>query len=839
MKVFTFIRRQIVLQVVLCCFVFFGSQPAPAQVTTKTDPGHNNPPPAGAILDLNGTPIPGGGNGTYQHYTVNFVAGVSNTAITFAFRDDPAQVSVANVSVVDLANPSVNLLVNGDFSQGPVGSNTPTGWTYANVFGVHAGGSVASGSGPCYTSAFCWLDGAVLGFDAISQTIATTIGHTYQIGFDVAEDSLTFAIPGNPILPPGYPGSDCYLAAHGGPSPCKFSDVSINGDTTDDGGNGIDVAVYAQAGLPAAASQTIYTNDSNIADFTSSITAYATFSNFSGFTCGFDNTCPSSPSFTPTSTELATYGYRFFTGTLTTGLPAGNNWILASFPSAVSKIVVFPNIDHFGSPYDGYQYQIYGSNDLAAWTKLYDATSVTGVGEPFTLGTFTGTAPSSVNNVLTPQSIGLAAGCSGTATPCAVGYIAQFQFPAAYKYFALGASTVASAQGNPDQELSAVGATSSFTTPPQTITPGQTVTFTDERKINQNVMIPSGAMLNGTVSMAVKFTEVAPATFDTTRLPGIAQSPNWSGGTTPIPAGTTGTPIPSANNNVVVMEQLCFSDAAGTMHITCNVDGAGSKIALTSFYTGTSLPPNPGYFTASDGKNDWADITTDPLGCCTVSGGTDRINTDYFIGDKPPVIAITSPTTTAYLLNQAVAANYTCTDPQPQATGFPTCLGTVASTSNIDTTSPGSKTFTVSSTDAVGTSGTASANYTVQYQQTGTCDGDAGHQILQPVNPDGSSVWKQGRTIPLKFRVCDANGVSIGTPGVITSFVLSQIISGTVANVDETLDSTIEDSGFSFDPTAQQWIFNLSTKLQSAGFTYVYNINLNDGSTITFRYGLR
>lgn len=31
------------------------------------DPGNNNLPPAGAILDLAGTPIPGGGNSTYQH----------------------------------------------------------------------------------------------------------------------------------------------------------------------------------------------------------------------------------------------------------------------------------------------------------------------------------------------------------------------------------------------------------------------------------------------------------------------------------------------------------------------------------------------------------------------------------------------------------------------------------------------------------------------------------------------------------------------------------------------------------------------------------------------------
>jgi hypothetical protein len=61
-----------------------------------------------------------------------------------------------------------------------------------------------------------------------------------------------------------------------------------------------------------------------------------------------------------------------------------------------------PNIDHFGAQFDGYQYAIEGSNNQTTWTPLFDATSVVGASEPFTLGSFTGTAPTRVNNVLTP-----------------------------------------------------------------------------------------------------------------------------------------------------------------------------------------------------------------------------------------------------------------------------------------------------------------------------------------------------------------------------------------------------------------------------------------------------
>jgi hypothetical protein len=145
-------------------------------------------------------------------------------------------------------------------------------------------------------------------------------------------------------------------------------------------------------------------------------------------------------------------------------------------------------------------------------------------------------------------------------------------------------------------------------------------------------------------------------------------------------------------------------------------------------------------------------------------------------------------------------------------------------------------------------SGQSSSNYaitykagtlTVVYQSSGTCNGDLGHTILQPINYQGNSVWKQGRTIPAQFRVCDANGVSISTPGVVSSFYLTQIIKGTMQNVDETVTSTTPDNAFRWDPTGLQWVFNISTKSLPAGQTYVYTITLNDGSTITFQYGLR
>jgi hypothetical protein len=197
----------------------------------------NEPPPLDAILDLDGTPIPGGGNDTAQMYTVNFVGAATSTAVTFAFRDDPAFISFSDVSVRDLTAASGNLLLNGNFAGGVYTNNgnnlTPVDWTYANVFDATPVGKVRADCGHLGAGDFCWLAGAVEAYDEISQTIATNVGDNYRISFWVSEDSS--------------------CEASGGP-PCNFSRISTNGPDMEE--NGINVTAYAQSapGIPEPAS---------------------------------------------------------------------------------------------------------------------------------------------------------------------------------------------------------------------------------------------------------------------------------------------------------------------------------------------------------------------------------------------------------------------------------------------------------------------------------------------------------------------------------------------------------------------------------------------------------
>ncbi len=203
------------------------------------------PPPAGGsltppsvqILDLGNPaqPLPGGGNETYQQYTADFTATGTSATITFAFRDDVADISFANVSVVDETTNSAVPLANNDFSQGVVDS-TPTSWTSANVSATGYEGVVQTGSSYCYTELYCWYDGSSQGYDTISTysnnnpTITTVASHNYQISFYVAEDS--------------------FCSTNGNGLTCNFSDQSSSTIS------GTDVVVYV-AGGNALVAQTL------------------------------------------------------------------------------------------------------------------------------------------------------------------------------------------------------------------------------------------------------------------------------------------------------------------------------------------------------------------------------------------------------------------------------------------------------------------------------------------------------------------------------------------------------------------------------------------------------
>jgi hypothetical protein len=223
------------------------------------------------------------------------------------------------------------------------------------------------------------------------------------------------------------------------------------------------------------------------------------------------------------------------------------------------------------------------------------------------------------------------------------------------------------------------------------------------------------------------------------------------------------------------------------------------------------------------------------LGTCVDRAGNEVGNKvgGINIDKTAPTIAITAPFGN-YVLNGPNTAAFTCGD---NLSGVVSCSGPAT----FDVSSIGSKTYgPVTASDLAGNGASSTSTYSVQYAgSSGTCLGSPGHTILQPINADGSSVFKKGSTVPAKFRVCDANGNSIGTAGVVQSFKLtSQTISTGIA-VNEDPASTTPDTAFRWSSTDQQWIFNISTKNLSAGNKYGYTVTLNDSSTIEFAFSVK
>jgi MBG domain-containing protein len=147
--------------------------------------------------------------------------------------------------------------------------------------------------------------------------------------------------------------------------------------------------------------------------------------------------------------------------------------------------------------------------------------------------------------------------------------------------------------------------------------------------------------------------------------------------------------------------------------------------------------------------------------------------------------------------------------------------------------------------------GLTSTNYAITFVNGtlnityGTCTGsDPGSVILPPINSDGTSVYKRkaGSTIPVKFKVCDANGNSISDPNVVFptgccgSVTLTSVRRGTVDNVNENATTDIPGSAFTY--SGDHWQLNMSTTNLNAGDTDTFRIYLRYGY-IEFTVGLK
>ncbi len=107
-----------------------------------------------------------------------------------------------------------------------------------------------------------------------------------------------------------------------------------------------------------------------------------------------------------------------------------------------------------------------------------------------------------------------------------------------------------------------------------------------------------------------------------------------------------------------------------------------------------------------------------------------------------------------------------------------------------------------------------------------------------PVKPDGSGIYKLGRTLPVKFQLTDANNQYIST--ATAQLYVAKISDGIVGNDEIPFSTSNADTGniFRYDAINNQYIYNLSTDFLSVG-SWQLKVVLDDGKYYTVVVSLR
>ncbi len=111
--------------------------------------------------------------------------------------------------------------------------------------------------------------------------------------------------------------------------------------------------------------------------------------------------------------------------------------------------------------------------------------------------------------------------------------------------------------------------------------------------------------------------------------------------------------------------------------------------------------------------------------------------------------------------------------------------------------------------------------------------------ILQPINPDGSSLFKSGQRIPVKFQLFDIADPTVIVSDAQATLEVTKISDGIVGNFMEVVPDLDAYTGnlFRYDEEDQQYIFILSTRDLEKG-TYELKITLDDGQIFTIEISL-
>jgi hypothetical protein len=189
-----------------------------------------------------------------------------------------------------------------------------------------------------------------------------------------------------------------------------------------------------------------------------------------------------------------------------------------------------------------------------------------------------------------------------------------------------------------------------------------------------------------------------------------------------------------------------------------------------------------------------------------------------------PTLTLPAPITATATSSGGATVSYSATATDPlDGPITPVCKPASGSTFALGPTS-----VSCTATNSHGGQTSGSFQVQVQYAWSG---------FLQPINADGSSVFKLGSTVPVQFQL---TGVSAGITNATATLTVAKISSNIVGTDMEAVSTSAATTGnaFRYDSTSGQYIFNLATKGLSKG-SWQLSVNLQDGVSRTVTISLR
>jgi Bacterial Ig-like domain (group 3) len=145
----------------------------------------------------------------------------------------------------------------------------------------------------------------------------------------------------------------------------------------------------------------------------------------------------------------------------------------------------------------------------------------------------------------------------------------------------------------------------------------------------------------------------------------------------------------------------------------------------------------------------------------------------------------------------------------------------------LDAGGVGSVTYQCTATDNLGNSQTVESTYSVIYGGLSS--------ILQPINPDNTSVFNRGKAIPVKFQLAGDEYTGFITTGwkIQQQQVACSVFDGTDA-ILETSASNTPSTVFRYDSSADQYIYNADMHTQAVGTCWNFKVTLGASGQVLY-----